>query len=304
MKLGGILSRTSEYITRRDSGATGDLVLQMNERGNERQPRGGGQASEASAVTAPISGLTFGAADGSALRARDELRQVTQSEIDRVIAAYEAWLGDVQTTFPNRIGPKVLSYAIQQTLRAWELSAPPQAGTDVRPAPKPSQLNALMFPAFPIAEPKTPAVPGELKAEAMPLDPNAADALAGADASSVLQGELQGADEAEPDFDTCDGDVDPSEVLDGTVDLSISASSAVGQIPSFLTELRRRYDLRLLQMRSDRSNGTTLITLGLRKPLPLKRVLLRMISVSEVAESPPDDAASEEPAFLHVRLNA
>ena len=57
-------------------------------------------------------------------------------------------------------------------------------------------------------------------------------------------------------------------------------------------------------MRSDRSNGKTLITLGLRKPLPLKRVLLRMISVSEVDECPPDDAVSEEPAFLHVRLNA
>ena len=281
-------------------------MLHMNESGNGRRPRGGGQASdflppegsEASAVTAPIGGLTSGAADESELRARDELRQVTQSEIDRVMAAYEAWLVDVQTTFPNRIGPKVLSYAIQQTLRAWELSAPSQASTGVRPAPKPSQRNALMFPAAPIAEPETPAVPGEIEAEPMLLAPKASDALAGADASSERQGE------AGPDLDDCDGDIDSSEVLEGTVDLSISASSAVGQIPSFLTELRRRYDLRLLQMRSVRSNGTTLITLGLRKPLPLKRVLLRMISVSEVDESPPDDAASEEPAFLHVRLNA
>ena len=271
----------------------------MNERGNGRQPRGGGQGSDASAVTAPISGLTFDAADEPTLRARDELRQVTQSEIDRVIAAYEAWLVDVQTAFPNRIGPKLLSYAIQQTFRAWELFAPPQANTDVRPAPKPSQLNSLMFPAFPIEEPETSDVTGELVAEAL-LDPNASDAPAVADASS----ELRGDDEAEPDPADWDGDVDPTEMLEGTVDLSVSAISAVGQIPSFLTELRRRYDLRLLQMRSVRSNGTTLITLGLRKPLPLKRVLLRMISVSEVDESPPDDAASEEPAFLHVRLNA
>ena len=161
-----------------------------------------------------------------------------------------------------------------------------------------------MFPAVPIGEPETPAVPGELGAEAMLLDPKAPDVLAGADAFSEPQGERRVDDGAEPDSYDCDGDVDPSEILEGTVDLSISASSALGQVPSFLMELRRLFDLRLLQMRSDRSNGTTLITLGLRKPLPLKRILLRMISVSEVDESPPDDAASEEPAFLHVRLNA
>lgn len=280
-------------------------MFRMNERSNGSQPRAGGQASdsllpEGPACTASIDGLTFGAADEPALRARDELRQVTQSEIDRVIAAYEAWLLDVQTTFPNRIGPKVLSYAIQQTFCAWELSAPSQASTDARPAPKPSQGNALMYSAVPVAEPETPAVPGELEAEAMVSDPNASDALAGADGLS----ERQGHDEGDPDAGEFDGDVGSSEMLDGTVDLSISASSPVGQIPSFLIELRRRYDLRLLQMRSDRSNGTTLITLGLRKPLPLKRVLLRMISVSEVDQSPPDDAASQEPVFLHVRLNA
>ena len=248
----------------------------------------------------PLAGSRFGAADEPALRARDELRQVTQSEIDRVIAAYEAWLVDVQATFPNRIGPKILSYAIQQTFRAWELSAPSQASTDARPAPKPSQGNAPMFSAFPIGQPETPAVPSDLEAEGMVLEPDASDALASGDAPP----ERQGDDEGDPDPDDRDGDIDPSEILGGTVDLSISASSAVGQIPSFLTELRRRHDLRLLQMRSDRSNGTTLITLGLRKPLPLKRVLLRMISVSDVDESPPDGAAPEEPAFLHVRLNA
>ncbi len=287
-------------------------MLRMNERGNGRQSRGGGQVSEASAVTAPIGGLTFGPADEPTLRARDELRQATQSEIDRVIAAYEAWLVDVQATFPNRIGPKLLRYAIQQTFRAWELSAPSQASTDARPAPNPSQVNALMFPTVPIAEPETPAVPGELETEAMLLDPAASDALAGADGFSERQGEVQdeeqgelrGDNGAESDSDGRDIDVDPSEILEGTVDLSISASSALGQVPSFLMELRRLFDLRLLQMRSDRINGTTLITLGLRKPLPLKRILMRMISVSEVDECPPDDAPSEEPAFLHVRLNA
>ena len=91
--------------------------------------------------------LTVGDADEPVLRARDELRDVTQSEIDRVVAAYEAWLVDVQTSFPNRIGPKLLSYAIQQTFRAWELSAPSQASTDARPAPKPGQGDALMSPA-------------------------------------------------------------------------------------------------------------------------------------------------------------
>jgi len=273
----------------------------MNESGNGRQPLADGQTSDlllpdapaegskASAVMAPIGpasgtgGLTFGAADEPELRARDELRQVTQSEIDRVIAAYEAWLVDVQTSFPNRIGPKLLSYAIQQTFRAWELSAPSQAST-------PGQVNAPMFPAVAIAEPETSAGPGELEAEAMLVNPKASDVLAG--------------DETEPDSAECDGDVDLSEMLEGTVDLSVSANSAVGQVPSFLMELRRQYDLRLLQMRSVRSDGTTLITLSLRKPLPLKRVLLRMISVSEVDESLPDDAASEEPAFLHVRLSA
>ena len=301
-------------------------MLHMNERGNGRHSPGGAQSSDsrrpealaealadapaegskASAVTAPIgpaSGtgeLTFEAADEPALRARDDLRQVMQSEIDRVIAAYEVWLVDVQTTFPNRIGPKVLSYAIQQTLRAWELSAPSQANGNVMAAPKPNQLNSLMLPASSIAELETPDVPGELEAGAMPLDPIASDVVAGDGASAERQGGVV----AEPDSDDCDGDVDPSEILEGTVDLSVSATSAVGQIPSFLTELRRRYDLRLLQMRSVRSDGTTLITLSLRKPLPLKRVLLRMISVSEVDESPPDDAASEEPVFLHVRLNA
>ncbi len=263
-------------------------MLHMKERRNGRRPRGGSQGSDASAVAEPADGLTggltVGDADEPVLRARDELRDVTQSEIDRVIAAYEAWLVDVQTSFPNRIGPKLLSYAIQQTFRAWELSAPSQASTDARPAPKPGQGNALMSPAVPIAEPEAPAVPGELGAEAMLLDPNASDVLAGAD--------------------DCDGEDDPSEIMEGTVDLSLYASSALGQVPSFLMELRRLFDLRLLQMRSDRSTGTTLITLGLRKPLPLKRVLLRMISVSEVDEPPPDDAASEEPAFLHVRLNA
>ena len=282
----------------------------MNKRRNGRQSRGVGQASdfqqpeasadasETSVVTAPIGGLTVETADEPLLRARDELRQVTQSEIDRVVAAYEAWLVDVQTTFPNRIGPKLLSYAIQQTFRAWELFAPSQANADMSPAPKPGQ-GTLMFPTVRIGEPETPPVPGELAAEAMPLDPKASVALACADES-----QWRGADGAELDVADRDGDVDPSEILEGTVDLSVSATSAVGQVPSFLMELRRLFDLRLLKMKSDRSNGTTLITLGLRKPLPLKRVLLGMISVSEVDESPPDDAASEEPVFLHVRLNA
>ena len=240
----------------------------MNKRRNGRRPRGGGQASdvlqreasadasETSVVTAPIGGLTVGTADEPVLRARDELRQVTQSEIDRVVAAYEAWLVDVQTTFPNRIGPKLLSYAIQQTFRAWELFAPSQANADVSPAPKPGQ-GTLVFPTVPIGEPETPAVPGELAAEAVPLDPNASVTLACADASP----QWRGADGAELDLDDRDGDVDPSEILEGTVDLSVSATSAVGQIPSFLMELRRLFDLRLLKMKSDRSNGTTLITL-------------------------------------------
>jgi hypothetical protein len=161
-----------------------------------------------------------------------------------------------------------------------------------------------MFPAVTTGEPETPAVPGELEAEAMALDPNASDALACADASSERQGERQGDDWGEPDLDGGDGDIDPSEILEGTVDLSVSAASAVRQVPSFLTELRSLYVLRLLTLKSGGSNGTTLITLGLRRPLPMKRVLLRMISVSEVDECPPDDAVSEEPAFLHVRLNA
>ena len=291
-------------------------MLHMNERGNGRHPQGRGHASDflrpkasaegskPSAVTAPIGGLTFEAADGPALRAREELRQVTQSEIDRVIAAYEVWLVDVQTTFPNPIGPKLLSYAIQQTFRAWELSEPPQANTDATPAPKRNQHNALMFSAFPIAEPETSDVPGELEPQAMLSDPNASDALNISDASSEVGGELQGDGAGEPEPDDWDGDVDPTEMLEGTIDLSVSASSAVGEIPGFLTELRRRYDLRLLQMRGVTRNGPTRITLGLKKPLPLKRVLLRMISVSEVDESRPDDAAPEEPAFLHVRLNA
>ena len=133
----------------------------MNKRRNGRRPGRVGQvsdfqrpeasadASETSVVIAPVGGLTVETADEPVLRARDELRQVTQSEIDRVVAAYEAWLVDVQTTFPNRIGPKLLSYAIQQTFRAWELIAPSQANAEASPAPKPGQGDALMFPTVP-----------------------------------------------------------------------------------------------------------------------------------------------------------
>ena len=53
----------------------------------------------------------------------EEFRQYAQSDIDRLMGTFDAWLADLQATFSNRVGAKLVAYAVREILRVWEKAA-------------------------------------------------------------------------------------------------------------------------------------------------------------------------------------
>ena len=85
------------------------------------------------------------------------------------------------------------------------------------------------------------------------------------------------------------------------MELGFIAHSSMGGVAQFLVEVRNNKNLRLLEMKRG-GDGGTIISLGLKRPLPLKRLLLEMQNVEQVNEVPSDDGALDGPTFFRVGL--
>ena len=212
--------------------------------------------------------------DDSLAAADDEQFEEPQAQIDRLVAAHETWLADVQITLPSHVGAEVLNYAIQRSLRTRGLSI---HSTPIIEDGLPRTPLAVAVPTF--RENVLARVPHTSEAE-----PH----ISNAESETELESDVDPA-------------ADPSELLEGTVELGFFEHTSIGGIAQFLVEVRGNRSVRLLEMKRDREGGT-IISLGLRRPLPLKRVLLEMHEVVQVDEVPPDDSTSGRPHYFHVRL--
>ena len=213
--------------------------------------------------------------DDSPAAADDEQFEEAQAQIDRLIAAHETWLAEVQITLPSHVGAQVLNYAIQRSLRT----------------------RGLSIDSTPIFEDGPPRIPS---AAAVPTFRE--DVPAGVPRTLVAEPSVSYVG-SEPELESdVDPAGDPSEVFEGTVELGFIAHSSMGRIAQFLVEVRGNKNLRLLEMKRD-GQGSTIVLLGLKRPLPLKRVLLQMDNVVQVDEVPSDDGGSGGPHYFNVRLD-
>ena len=206
--------------------------------------------------------------------ADDENFEGPQAQIDRLIAAHETWLADVQITLPSHVGAQVLNYAIQRSLRT----------------------RGLSIDSTPIVEDGPPKIPSAAEAPTIRENMPATIQHMSVAEPGISYGESEA--EVEPDINPA---TDQSELLKGTVELGLISNSSVGGIAQFLVELRGNKNLRLLEMKRD-GVGSTIVSLGLKRPLPLKRVLLQMGNVEQVDEVRTSDGESGEATSFRVSL--
>ena len=274
--LSEILSRTAESNGPGNSeDRRGSAPQHTAENPTEGEVPGASSApvSEAPPI-APIQSVSqFRSVDETAATADDEQSDEAQSQIDRLIAAHETWLADVQITLPSHVGAQVLNYAIQRSLRTRGLAIDSTSVAEDGPA----EIPSATVPEF-----------REHVPDSVPLKSSGEPRIS--------------YDESEPELESgMDPSVDPSEVFEGNVELGFIAHSSMGGVAQFLVEVRNNKNLRLLEMKRG-GDGGTIISLGLKRPLPLKRLLLEMQNVEQVNEVPSDDGALDGPTFFRVGL--
>ncbi len=90
------------------------------------------------------------------------------------------------------------------------------------------------------------------------------------------------------------------ELYAGTVRLRMEATSSLREVVRFVDGLRRKPDIRLLQLEGSPRDGVG-IRISLRAPLPLRDLLMKMDGVSQVEPAREDQRDGQEAAF-NVRL--
>ena len=81
----------------------------------------------------------------------------------------------------------------------------------------------------------------------------------------------------------------PSELYEGTVRLLVMADGNVQRIVQFVDELCQMPQFRMLRMTGSRQQDGAEISLGLREPLPLARIVASMPNVDRVDVRSPDE---------------
>ena len=92
------------------------------------------------------------------------------------------------------------------------------------------------------------------------------------------------------------------EVYEGSVRLNVQVDGNMGLVVNFVQQVRDRPELRLLRLTNNRSGGVD-VFVGLREPVPIRRIISGMEGVSHVSEPGGRDLSpeSEDPP-LTVRL--
>ncbi|MCH7481573.1 MAG: hypothetical protein IIC95_02400 [Chloroflexi bacterium] len=94
----------------------------------------------------------------------------------------------------------------------------------------------------------------------------------------------------------------PGELYEGTVRLLVMANGNVQRIVQFVDELCQMPQFRMLRMTGSRQQDGAEISLGLREPLPLARIVASMPNVVRVDVRSPDEAVADGGIGVTVHL--
>ena len=94
----------------------------------------------------------------------------------------------------------------------------------------------------------------------------------------------------------------PGELYEGTVQLLVMADGNVQRIVQFVDELCQMPQFRMLRMTGSRQQDGAEISLGLREPLPLARIVASMPNVVRVDVPSADEAAADGGIGVTVHL--
>lgn len=99
---------------------------------------------------------------------------------------------------------------------------------------------------------------------------------------------------------TGEQDLSSDELYEGTVRLLVMADGSVQRIVEFVDELRQMPQFRMLRMTGSHQQEGAEISLGLREPLPFRRILAAMRNVASVDGSGPDSAEQVRGVVVHL----
>lgn len=199
----------------------------------------------------------------------------------------------------------------QSSLGADNTSVPSDQVGELPSLATPSDDPGLYF------TPPVPRVPSELESSPTPSEElghveeahgvpagNENSGNTSAPPSQGLESEPEGEPVAPEEAAAPDNSREPDEgVYEGTVRLTITTPGAVSGLLAFVGELRQNPGFRLLRLVANQSREGMEIWLGLREPLSLKTVLLKMEGVSQVT-TPAEPISNESEPALIVRLGA
>ncbi len=250
-------------------------------------------------------------------KAAQDPKRYDYTRVDGIIREFEAVSGDVQDTITHRVRSKLAAHTQQEVFRVLEdaladcveslerkpdeLFVPPPELTSLdvetmseesepfsQPAPEQEPIQEVAQESAVVYEqPEQEPVFESPDSESLPVRDTEEPA------AFVPAAEVAGPDPAVDD--------DPVEdTYSGTVKLRIEATESVRQVVQFVDTLRRRPDLRLLQLVGSHKDGVG-IWVSLRAPIALRPILAGMDGVAEVSGSRRNETDGQEPS-LKLRL--
>ena len=256
-------------------------------------------------------------------KAAQDPKRYDYTRVDVIIREFEAVSTDVQDTITHRVRSKLAAHTQQEVFRVLEDALADCVESLERkpedlfvPPPKPQEVTPFdLEPRFeesdPVDQPApTPQVAPEPvvvyeKPEEEPVleSPHEAslpvhdtEESAAFAPEETVAAPATAAAKPSPALD----DDSVHDTYNGTVKLRIEATESVRQVVQFVDTLRRRPDLRLLQLVGSHKDGVG-IWVSLRAPMHLKQILAGMDGVAEVSGSRRNETDGQEPS-LKLRL--
>lgn len=260
-------------------------------------------------------------------KAAQDPKRYDYTRVDVIIREFEAVSSDVQDTITHRVRSKLAAHTQQEVFRVLEdaladcveslerqpddLFAPPPKPQEFapfdleprseesepfdQPAPVPQPIREVApEPVVSYEQPEEEPVLESPHEASLPVDSSEEPAAFALEETVVAP-----APEVADPSPALDAD-STEEMYNDTVKLRIEATESVRQVVQFVDTLRRRPDLRLLQLVGSHKDGVG-IWVSLRAPMPLRQILARMDGVAEVSGSRRNETDGQEPS-LKLRL--
>jgi hypothetical protein len=268
-------------------------------------------------------------------KVKQEPEKYDQQYIDRFMRGFQAGAQDVEAAILQRVKSRLFSVIQEEILRVMDdalndglgygYSTENESSTKVsfnvvkeKTRQHQEQPPVQHTPVIPIAE-EVPAKrlvqeeSVEPKAQLQARKPESAVSVVKSQESDVkvMQPSIQAVVAGDPAKEQASEPTPPeeipeekgvvdNEIFEGTVKLRVEPNGSVKQLVYFVEALRRKTDLRLLQLVGNRHERAE-IWLGLRAPLPLKQVLMQMEGVLHVESTLSKDMKNGE-RMLNVQL--